>query len=187
MDTVPMRRVRKELRDPAVIEELLRTASVGRLGTTGADGYPRIKPVNFVWHRGRVYFHSAREGEKIRDFMRDPRVCFEVDQPLAYVSACTQPCAATYLFRSVLIRGRASLVEDGVERRAALDALMEKHQPGSALPGYPEDKLALTAVVRIDPEEVVGKEDLGTDHHRRAVLEALGAKTPLPIELRETV
>lgn len=187
MESVPMRRGRKEIRDPAVIEELLRVAAVGRLGTVGADGYPRIKPVNFAWHAGRVYFHSAQEGEKIRDLRRDPRVCFEVDQPLAYVSARAQPCRATYLFRSVLIRGRASLVEDASERRAALDALMGKHQPGARLPGYPAAKLALTAVVRIDPEEVVGKEDLGTDEQRRAVLEALGAKAPLPIELGETV
>jgi len=185
VEPVPMRRSRKAILDPTVIESLLRTAAVGRLGTTGADGYPRIKPVNFAWSGGRVYFHSAREGEKIQDLLRDSRVCFEVDQPLAYVRARTQPCRATYLFRSVLLRGRASLVAEQAERREALDALMAKYQPGSDLSAYPPATLELTAVVRIEPEEVVGKEELGTDEQRQVILAALGSGSPLPLALSE--
>jgi nitroimidazol reductase NimA-like FMN-containing flavoprotein (pyridoxamine 5'-phosphate oxidase superfamily) len=161
----------------------LGSAATGRLGTLGADGWPRIKPLNFAWHGGRIYFHSAREGEKIRDIAREPRVCFEVDQPLAYVRARSQPCQATYLFRSVLLRGRAALVENAWERQEALAALMTKYQPGTQWPEFPVDKLALTAVVRIDPEEVVGKENLGTAAQRQAILGALAAGTPLPLHL----
>ena len=180
-----MRRSRKEIRDPRVAEGLLRSALVGRLGTVGEDGAPRVKPLNFVWHAGRVYFHSAREGEKIRDILRDGRVCFEVDQVLALVRARTQPCRATCLYRSVILRGRAVLVEDEAERRAALDALLAKHQPGSDLPGYPPEKLALTAVVRLDAEELVGKEDLGTEAQRERILQALESGGPLPAVLDE--
>jgi len=183
VERVSMRRSRKEICDPAVLDDLLRRAPVGRLGTVGADGSPRIKPVNFAWHAGRVYFHSAREGEKIHDMAREPRVCFEVDQALAYVRARSQPCEATYLFRSALLRGRASLVEDAWERQEALAALMAKYQPGVDWPEFPADKLALTAVVRIDPEEVVGKEDLGSEAQRQAILAALAAGTTLPIAL----
>ena len=181
-----MRRSRKEIRDSQVVEGLLGSALVGRLGTVGEDGAPRVKPLNFAWHAGRVYFHSAREGEKIRDILRDHRVCFEVDQALALVRARTQPCRATCLYRSVILRGRAVLVEDEAERRAALDALLEKHQPGSALPGYPPEKLALTAVVRIDAEELVGKEDLGTEAQRERILRALESGEPLPLVLDES-
>lgn len=180
-----MRRSRKKIRDAQVVDGLLRSALVGRLGTVGEDGGPRVKPLNFAWHAGRVYFHSAREGEKIRDILRDGRVCFEVDQALALVRARTQPCRATCLYRSVVLRGRAVLVEDDAERRAALDALLAKHQPGSDLPGYPPDKLALTAVVRIDAEELVGKEDLGTEAQRERILRALEGGEPLPLTLDE--
>lgn len=171
--------------DAGVLETLLRTAWVGRCGTVGEDGGPRVKPLNFVWHAGRVYFHSAREGEKIRDLRREGRVCFEVDQALALVRARTQPCRATCLYRSVILRGRAVLVEDETERRGALDALLEKHQPGSSLPGYPPEKLALTAVVRIDADEAVGKEDLGTDAQRERILRALRDGELLPLLLDE--
>ena len=59
-----MRRSRKEIRDSQVVEGLLGSALVGRLGTVGEDGAPRVKPLNFAWHAGRVYFHSAERGRR---------------------------------------------------------------------------------------------------------------------------
>lgn len=80
-----MRKWKKEIRDKTVIIEILNTCHVGRLGTIGKDGYPIVKPLSFAYHDGRIYFHTAKEGEKIEDIKRDNRVCFEVDLPIAYV------------------------------------------------------------------------------------------------------
>jgi nitroimidazol reductase NimA-like FMN-containing flavoprotein (pyridoxamine 5'-phosphate oxidase superfamily) len=80
-----MRRSKKEIRDRNVIVELLNTCSVGRLGTVTQNGYPMVKPLNFVFHDEKIYFHTAKEGEKIEDIRRDSRVCFEVDLPIALV------------------------------------------------------------------------------------------------------
>ena len=66
-----MRKKKKEIHNRAVIDKLLNTCPVGRLGTIGKDGYPRIKPLNFVYLDGTIYFHSAKEGEKIDDINRD--------------------------------------------------------------------------------------------------------------------
>jgi nitroimidazol reductase NimA-like FMN-containing flavoprotein (pyridoxamine 5'-phosphate oxidase superfamily) len=136
-----MRAAKKEIKDPAVITDLFTQSHVGRLGTIGADGSPMIKPLNFVYLDGDIYFHSAREGEKMDDMKRDARVCFEIDLPLGYVRNDKSPCRAGYRYRSVIVKGRALTVE-----------------------GYgpiPEDKLALTAVVRIIIHRVSGKEDPG--------------------------
>lgn len=154
-----MRVRKKEIRDRSVIAGLLRESAVGRLGTTGSDGYPMIKPLNFVYLNGHIYFHSAREGEKIEDIRRDSRVCFEVDLPMEYVKNDSSPCKAGYHYRSVIIRGRASIVEEREERLAALKGLMEKYQPEGGYGGFPEEKLALTAIVRIGIDEMSGKED----------------------------
>ncbi len=179
-----MRRQKKEITDRGVISALLRTAPVGRLGTLGRDGYPRIKPLNFVYIDHAIYFHSAREGEKIEDILRDNRVCFEVDLPIAYVKgSATDPCKASYLYQSVIIRGTAVLVSDEAERRKALAELMQKYQPGGGYGAFREEKLAITAVVRIDVEAMSGKEDLGTGPLRDRVLAALKAGTGLPLEL----
>ena len=156
-----MRKEKKEIRNGAVIDKLLNTWPVGRLGTIGKDGYPRIKPLNFVYLDGTIYFHSAREGEKIEDIVRDNRVIFELDEPMGYVKGDINPCSARFLYRSIVIKGKALVVDDDNEKLLALKSLMKKYQPeggyGECLP----EKLAITTVVRIDIKEITGKEDIG--------------------------
>lgn len=153
-----MRQSKREIKEKARIEGLLHGAAVGRLGTIGGDGYPMIKPLNFVYVDGKIYFHSAKEGEKIADIGRDNRVCFEVDLPIGYVRAEHHGCEASYRYRSVLIRGRARLVEEREERLYALTQLLKKYQPEGGYGELGEDKLQLAAVVRIDVSEMTGKE-----------------------------
>ncbi|HNT43091.1 MAG TPA: pyridoxamine 5'-phosphate oxidase family protein [Syntrophorhabdaceae bacterium] len=155
-----MRATKKEIRDPAVLAGLLRHCPVGRLGTVGADGSPMIKPLSFVYLDGDIYFHSAREGEKMDDVKRDARVCFEIDLPAGYVRSDASPCRAGYRYQSVIVKGRALVVEDRETRLRALRALMEKYQPEGGYGPFPEDKLALTAVVRIAIDHISGKQDL---------------------------
>ena len=155
-----MRVRKKEIRNPAVITGLLRQCHVGRLGTIGADGSPVIKPLNFVYLEGDIYFHCAREGEKVEDIKRDERVCFEIDLPVGYVRSDENPCKAGYLYQSVIAKGRAFIVEEKEKKLRALKALMEKYQPEGGYGPFPEEKLMLTAVVRIILDHISGKEDL---------------------------
>ncbi len=155
-----MRVAKKEMRDREAINDVLRQCAVGRLGTVGPDGLPMIKPLNYVFADGAIYFHSAREGEKINDIRRDNRVCFEVDIPIRYVKAAGNPCAAAYRYRSVIVKGRARIVDNPHERLAALQALMTKYQPDGGYGDFSEEKLALTAVVAIDVIDLTGKEDV---------------------------
>lgn len=156
-----MRRKKKEIRDNKLIDDLLASCPVGRLGTNGKDGYPRIKPLNFVYLNGKIYFHSAKEGEKIDDIVRDSRVAFEIDEPIGYVKSNDNPCSAKYLYRSLMMRGKAAIVTDEKESLLALRSLMEKYQPEGGYRDFLPEKLNVTAVVRIDIEEVTGKEDVG--------------------------
>jgi len=165
-----MRVSRKEIKDRDVITELLSRSHVGRLGTIVKNGYPMIKPLNFIYVQGKIYFHSAREGEKIEDIARNNRVCFEVDFPMAYTRTEEIPCKADYLYRSVIIKGKAAVVESQSERLYALKQLMEKYQPEGGYGEFPEDKLLITAVIRIDIEEITGKENLGKNEEREATL-----------------
>jgi uncharacterized protein len=155
-----MRRERKEIRDRAILDEILGVCPVGRLGSIGKDGYPRIKPLNFVYLDSKIYFHSAKEGEKIDDISRDSRVVFEVDEPMGYVKSDINPCSAKYLYRSILIKGRAAIVHDENERLIALRSLMRKYQPEGGYGEFLLEKLTITAVIRIDIEEISGKEDI---------------------------
>ncbi len=155
-----MRQYKKEIQNIHAIINLLQTTHVGRLGTVGRDGYPMIKPLNFVYDAMKIYFHSAKEGEKIEDIVKDNRVCFEADAPLGYVEAHSQACEATYSYQSVIIKGRASLVADDGERLHAFKLLMDKYQPKGGYGSFCNDKLSITAVIRIDIEEMKGKENI---------------------------
>lgn len=161
-----MRRKQSEVTDPEAIRSVLESCTIGRLATVGADGYPYITPVNYVFRNGRIYFHSAPEGEKIDNMRRDDRVCFQVDIPLAYVDLgyrpADGPCRLHQLYESVIIRGRARIVEDVAEKTAALNALVAAHEKGRPVPKVEAHFPAVQAcvVIEIAPERISAKFDL---------------------------
>lgn len=161
-----MRRKQCEITDSEVIRDLLLRCRVGRLATVGVDGYPYIVPVNYVFDRGSIYFHCAHQGEKIGNIVRDSRVCFEVDIPLAYLDltydTTRPPCQVHQFYHCVIIRGRAEIVVDTAEKIAALNALMAVHEkrPDFNLITADTPAVALCTVVVVRPERISGKSDL---------------------------
>ncbi len=156
-----MRHPERELKDRETIGAVLEKACVGRIATVNQKGFPVIKPVNFLYLDEKIYLHSSKKGEKIKDIRRGSPVCFEIDEPIAYVSAKGSACKATYYYRSIIIKGKASLVNHRVKKLEILERLMEKYQPEGGYGGFPEDVLKKTAVIEISIEELTGKENLG--------------------------
>jgi nitroimidazol reductase NimA-like FMN-containing flavoprotein (pyridoxamine 5'-phosphate oxidase superfamily) len=161
-----MRRSQCEIRDQQKIREILSRARVGRLATLGSDGYPYITPVNFVFHKGCIYFHSAPEGEKLSNIGRDPRVCFEVDEPLAYLEVSfneeLNPCKVHQLYRSVVIRGTARQVPDGPLKTEVLNELLSKYEGRRDHPPVQEGSAGYRGckVIEITIERMSAKADL---------------------------
>lgn len=162
-----MRRKHCEITDPLDIERILSSTTIGRLATHGADGYPYITPVNFVYYERNIYFHSASKGEKMDNLVRDPKVCFEVDIPLAYLDAGFDPdrriCHLHQYYHSVIIRGMARVVPDSPLKVAALNALVSKQERRAGYEPVNEDMPAYKAckVVEIEPVSISAKSDLG--------------------------
>lgn len=91
-------------------------------------------------------------------------------------------CPATHFFKSALAYGDGSIVEDKVEKAAALQALMEKYQPEgkyrviSADDQFYDKHLNRTAVFRLDPAEWTMKVNMGqlySENIRRRLIEKL--------------
>ena len=61
------------------MERLLEKYSIGRLGLT-FQNESYIVPVTYKYGRGRVFFHSAKQGKKVDFIKNNSRVCFEVDE-----------------------------------------------------------------------------------------------------------
>ncbi len=156
-----MRHPERELKDRETIIAMLEKSTIGRIATVNQKGFPVIKPINFLYLDGRVYLHSSKKGEKIRDIRRGSPVCFEVDEPIAYVLAKGSACKASYYYRSVIIKGKASLVNHRVKKLKILERLMEKYQPEGGYGGILEEVLKKTAVIEISIQKITAKENLG--------------------------
>ncbi|MBN2123816.1 MAG: pyridoxamine 5'-phosphate oxidase family protein [Deltaproteobacteria bacterium] len=161
-----MRRRHSQVIDPAQIHRIIDSSNIGRLATFGKDGYPYITPVNFVRMDDRIYFHCAPEGEKLDNIAGNPRVCFEVDVPLAYLDAGLDPdrpiCHLHQFYHCVVIRGTAGVVEDEKKKTAALNALIRKHEPHADFQPVQTDMVGFKAckVVEITPLTTTAKSDL---------------------------
>jgi uncharacterized protein len=97
---------------PDEVEELLRTAIVGRIACCGhgaaGDGRPYLVPLAYGYDGESVYAHSG-PGRKL-DLMRiEPRVTFEVDE-----------AQAADRWRSVIAEGTFEEIDDATARNYAL-------------------------------------------------------------------
>jgi nitroimidazol reductase NimA-like FMN-containing flavoprotein (pyridoxamine 5'-phosphate oxidase superfamily) len=155
-----MRHREKELRNRETIEAILKQAPVGRLATVNRRGAPVIKPVNFLYVDGRIYIHSSEKGEKVEDIRRGSPICFEVDDPIAYVAAEGPACTSNYYYRSIIINGKARLMIHQEEKLRILERMMEKYQPEGGYEGTLRRVLKKTAIIEISVEEITGKENL---------------------------
>ena len=149
-----MRRAEREIKDRKTIDEILRQATVCRLGLC-EGGKPYVVPVNFGYDGDCLYFHSAPEGRKMEIMKSNPNVCFEVDVDHEIVPTDTA-CDWTARFRSVIGFGKAWPVEDPEEKRRALDVILGHYSDGPY--EYVTDSLDKVAVIRVQIENITGKQ-----------------------------
>lgn len=158
---------RLKMKSPQKIAEFLEAEHVGRIATMDKNGYPQIIPMNFAFLGGFIYMHSHIHGEKLDNMRRNNMVGFEVDRELeflpSYFTHPTDASVADTLYISVVIKGRAALVDDQAEKCLGLNGLMAKYQPeGGYEPMRPgDDTLDHVEVIRITPEEIHGKYKVG--------------------------
>src|SRR5919107_2700648 len=147
--------------------EFLNSQSVGRIASLDSNGYPQVIPMNFVFHNAVVYMHSHPFGEKLDNIQRNPNVGFEVDQHICFLPSYyfhpSDASQADTLYISVVIKGKASIVEDNEEKASALNALMKKYQKEGryqTLHPYMSSVHEVT-VIKIVPKEMRGKYKIG--------------------------
>ncbi len=151
----PMRRGERQMAQ-ADAEAFLARGEVGVLSTVDGAGRPFGVPVSYVVVDGCIYFHSARDGEKVRNMRREPRVSFcTARQGNALYNG-----HFTVLYESAVAHGRVAEVADEAEKARALQALCEKYFPDMARGTIEKGVaggMAATAVFRIEIEHLTGK------------------------------
>jgi len=132
-----------EMKDRKKIEEFLDSVDYGTLAIC-AENKPYSLPLNFVKVGNFLYFHGAKKGKKIEIIKQNRQVSFSVVKaysiiPSYFSSNDKLACPATQFFKSVIIDGVISIVEQKDEKVAALTALMKKLQPEGGYRALSED------------------------------------------------
>lgn len=88
-------------------EEILSNGKVGTLSVSGVEGYPYGIPMNYVYDRGLLQFHtSSRDGLLLRSLRSNPRASFCVFE--MYVTPNTGVSLHSESFPLRMIRRRSS-------------------------------------------------------------------------------
>ncbi|MHB9096325.1 MAG: pyridoxamine 5'-phosphate oxidase family protein [Syntrophales bacterium] len=149
-----MRRANREIKEPNAVRAIMEEASVCRIGLSD-DGMPYVVPMNFGLGENCLYLHCAAEGRKLDIIRRNDRVCFEMDLFRELVRG-ESACGCSVRYESVIGVGRAVIVEEAAEKRAALDRIMEHYDEKGSFT-YQDDVLAKTTVIRIAIESLTAK------------------------------
>ena len=150
-----MRRKRQQLTHEECLAILERGTS-GVLAVSGDDGYPYAVPLSYVYRDGRLFFHCAKSGHKLDAIRRCEKVSFcVIDQDQVV------PEEYTTYFRSVILFGRARILQDAEEIRQSITWLAEKYYP-TAAPEFQEAAIEREAaalyMVEIQIDHMTGKE-----------------------------
>ena len=152
-------RTKKQLMDEERTAELLMRAKIGHLATLNENGAPYVVPVQFAVMEGKLYFHSAMEGQKLQNILRDGRVCFEIceEMGLLYDPDSESACAVNTKYESAVIFGTGQLIERQEEKERALRCIVGKYAPELAGKPFRPQSFANTAVVAVEIGACTGK------------------------------
>ncbi|MFN2643997.1 MAG: pyridoxamine 5'-phosphate oxidase family protein, partial [Burkholderiales bacterium] len=139
--------------------ELITRAYCGRIATIGADGWPYVVPLLYIFTGDEITLHnSGARGHFRLNVEREPRVCFEVDEPVKVFDYGRFECDTGLAYRSAIAYGRIRILEDPAAKSRFFDALLAKY--GTGTPERPKGfypRLDEVTVYAIAVERITGK------------------------------
>lgn len=151
-----MRRHDREITDPQQLEAILRAGRELSLAMCAGD-QPYVLPLNYGYADGCLYIHCARQGRKLDCLRANPKVGFTVHELVQRIDG-ESACDWSTRFRSVVGQGRAEIIDEREAKIAGYDAIMR--QFGGPVGGYAEKYLSASLVIRIEIEQLTGKQSL---------------------------
>ena len=149
-----MRRKRQQLSNEESIA-ILEKATAGTLALLGDNDYPYAVPISYVYHEGKIYFHSALAGHKVDAIRKCDKASFCVIE-----QDDVQPKKYTTFFRSVIAFGRIHIIEDDQEKLETARMLGNRYNPNDeeSLRQEMEKGFSRMLMIRFDIDHLTGKE-----------------------------
>ena len=153
-----MRRAEREITDRAELLAVVEGCTVCRLGLA-RDNVPYVVPLNFGYEEGggtlTLYFHCAKQGQKLEIIDRNPVACFEMDRAHRLIAG-EDACHYSYAYESIIGHGRIARVTDPAEKIKGLTLLMRHYAPECRFE-LTEREAAGVTVLRLTAEQFTGK------------------------------
>jgi uncharacterized protein len=156
------RRRERGSHDRAVIDAILDEALVAHLGITDHDGRPLVVPTLHARAGDLVYLHGSVAGRTLRALAAGAPACLTVSLIDGLVLArSAMHHSANY--RSVMLMGEATSIEEPAGKLAAFQAIVEHIVPGRWQDVRPptDKELEATAVLAIPIDEASAKVRVG--------------------------
>lgn len=136
--------------------KVLERSEVGFLAVT-RDTWPYCVPVNYVFYDGDIYIHSSTEGKKLDIIEANPPVCFTILGGYEYLRG-----ECTCVFESVIVYGKAWVINDADQKQKAYDALIAKYEPEGEY-ALEDGCIEGSAIIVIEIDDVTAKKRVRTE------------------------
>jgi len=153
-----MRRIEKEISD---METLIQIIKGGKYTIISMCKENEVYLVTLSYgydeSKNALYFHCAKEGQKIDFIKSNPFVCGTVIEDNGYEEGCGQT------YRSVVYRGKMIIVEDLQEKKIGFDMLLNQleNDPNTTKNKFldKDETYENSGMLRLDINEISGKEE----------------------------
>jgi nitroimidazol reductase NimA-like FMN-containing flavoprotein (pyridoxamine 5'-phosphate oxidase superfamily) len=145
------------------IKKFLQRGQIAHIATHW-DDQPFITPTNYLYDEAnhRIIFHSNLSGRVRSNIDRHPQVCVEISE-MGKLLPSNVALEFSVQYRSVMVFGRVSVIEDDNEKREVLHRLIAKYfsgmEPGREYRPATDKELRRTSVYEIKIDSWSGKEN----------------------------
>lgn len=148
-----MRLKKQQLSDEEAIA-LLDAGEYGVLSSISENGYPYGVPINYIYHDGKIYVHSAMKGHKVKNFARDSKVSFCVVAEAELLQEDVNT-----MFKSVIAFGKIRELTEMEDKQKVFELMIRKLCPDYISSGltYVQENRDAARVYEIEIEHLTGK------------------------------
>ena len=149
-----MRRFKQQISEDECVS-ILKSEPRGILSLIGDDGYPYGIPMNhwYCEENGKLYFHGAKEGQKIDFIKKNDKVCYTVLE-----KGVAREGEWALNVRSVVVFGRIAVVSDEEKAKKVCTELCRKFTDDEAyLKRELEHAFPSVLCLELTPDHITGK------------------------------
>ncbi len=153
-----MRRIEKEISNKNELIGILKKGKYTIISLC-KENEPYITTLSYGYDEAKhaLYFHCAKEGQKIDFIQSNPYICGTVIEDNGYKEGCGQT------FRSVVFRGKMVIIESLEEKKEGLDVLINhlENDPTPIKNKFlnKDNSYEKLGMLRLDITEISGKEE----------------------------